>query len=57
MLAGDLIIEVIGAGPVQTGFVVALAISVAVLFNPVRVVHRAAGPTRDLFAHQATTAA
>ncbi|MBM0255953.1 aromatic acid exporter family protein [Micromonospora sp. 4G55] len=109
VLAGDLIIEVIGAGPVQTGFVVALAISVAVLFrgsgavmvqagstavllgtvspegpdlavprtanalvggltavavallilpiNPVRVVHRAAGPTLDLFAHQLTVTA
>ncbi|MEV4490266.1 FUSC family protein [Micromonospora coxensis] len=108
VLAGDLIIEVIGAGPWQTGLVVALAISVAVVFrgsgavmvqagstavllgtvsptgpdlaiprtanavigggvavvvallilplNPVRVVHRAAGPTLDLFAHQLTLA-
>ncbi|GAA4568901.1 hypothetical protein GCM10023176_24290 [Micromonospora coerulea] len=109
VLAGDLIIEVIGAGPVQTGLVVALAISVAVIFrgggavmvqagstavllgtvspagpdiavprtvnalvgggvavavallilplNPVRTVHRAAGPTLDLFASQLTVAA
>ncbi|MFR9775893.1 FUSC family protein [Micromonospora sp. MS34] len=109
VLAGDLIIQVIGAGPVQTGVVVALAISAAVLFrgsgavmvqagstavllstvsptgpdlavprtanalvgssmavavallllplNPVRTVHRAAGPTLDLFANQLTVTA
>ncbi|MFG2164823.1 FUSC family protein [Micromonospora chersina] len=109
VLVGDLIIQVIGNGPVQTGLVVALAISAAVVFrgsgavmvqagstavllgtvepsgpdlavprtanalvgggvavvvallllplNPVRVVHRAAGPTLDLFAHQLTVTA
>lgn len=109
VLVGDLIIAVIGSGPVQTGLVVAAAISVAVIFrgngavmvqagstavllgsveptapdlavprtanalvgggiavvvallllplNPVRVVHRAAGPTLDLFANQLTAAA
>ncbi|WP_253866455.1 FUSC family protein [Micromonospora sp. WMMD754] len=109
VLVGDLIIALIGSGPVQTGLVVAAAISVAVIFrgsgavmvqagstavllgsveptapdlavprtanaligggiavvvallllplNPVRVVHRAAGPTLDLFANQLTAAA
>lgn len=109
VLIGDLIIQVIGNGPVQTGLVVALAISAAVAFrgsgavmvqagstavllgtvepnapdlavprtanalvgggvavvvallllplNPVRVVHRAAGPTLDLFADQLTRTA
>ncbi|MET8835489.1 FUSC family protein [Micromonospora sp. NPDC004540] len=33
VLAGDLIIQVIGNGPVQTGLVVALAISAAVVFR------------------------
>ncbi|SCG54863.1 FUSC family protein [Micromonospora halophytica] len=33
VLAGDLIIEVIGAGPWQTGLVVALSISVAAVFR------------------------
>lgn len=33
VLAGDLIIQLIGSGPVQTGLVVALAISVAVVFR------------------------
>ncbi|MGW5082587.1 FUSC family protein [Micromonospora echinospora] len=106
VLVGDLIIKLIGAGPVQTGLVVALAISLAVVIrgsgavmvqagstavllgtvepsapdlavprtanalvgggvamvvalplNPVRVVHRAAGPTLDLFASELTAAA
>ncbi|WP_433309465.1 FUSC family protein [Micromonospora chersina] len=109
VLVADLIIQVIGNGPVQTGLVVALAISAAVVFrgsgavmvqagstavllgtvepsapdlavprtanalvgggvavvvallllplNPVRVVHRAAGPTLDLFANQLTVTA
>ncbi|WFF05199.1 FUSC family protein [Micromonospora sp. WMMD1076] len=109
VLVGDLIINLIGAGPVQTGLVVALAISLAVVIrgngavmvqagstavllgtvepnapdlavprtanalvggavavvvallllplNPVRVVHRAAGPTLDLFADQLTVTA
>ncbi len=109
VLVGDLIIKLIGAGPVQTGLVVALAISVAVVIrgsgavmvqagstavllgtvepnapdlavprtanalvggavamgvallvlplNPVRVVHRAAGPTLDLFANELTATA
>ena len=109
VLVGDLIIKLIGAGPVQTGLVVALAISLAVVIrgsgavmvqagstavllgtvepsapdlavprtanalvgggvavvvallllpvNPVRVVHRAAGPTLDLFAKELTATA
>ncbi|MFF4888492.1 FUSC family protein [Micromonospora chersina] len=109
VLVADLIIKVIGNGPVQTGLVVALAISAAVVFrgggavmvqagstavllgtvepnapdlavprtanalvgggvavvvallllplNPVRVVHRAAGASLDIFAHQLTVTA
>ncbi|WP_406038683.1 FUSC family protein [Micromonospora sp. NBC_00898] len=109
VLVGRGLIEVIGGGPVQTGLVVALAISAAALFrgtgagmvqaasaamllgtvspghanlavprtanalvggvvalavvflimplNPLRVVHRAAGPTLDVFARELTATA
>ncbi|SCL35032.1 Fusaric acid resistance protein-like [Micromonospora rhizosphaerae] len=109
VLAGQLIIEVIGTGPIQTGLIVAVAISSAAVIrgggavmvhagstalllgtlaaeqshlavartvngliggvaaiavallilpaNPVRVVHRSAGPTLDIFARNLTAVA